>query len=150
MTSTLQATVEGGFTVINSSNDVNPIGGASLQWDGQYTTVSVSYSRAVVPSILSVSTPLLSQVVTGTVARRISEPLSLSLSGSYAVNQSVPDSSLIRFESYLVTPSLEYKIGPILTATLSYTRSEFQRGFSGQSFEFNRDTVILNLLAVWE
>lgn len=150
ITSTLQATVEGGFNVISSSNDVNPIGAASLQWNGQYTTVSISYSRAVSPSILSVATPLLSQAVTGTVTRHMTESLSLSLSGSYAVNRSVPDSSLIRFTSYLVTPSLEYKIGPVLTATLSYTHSEFQRNFSGVSTDFNRNMVMLALSAAWE
>lgn len=150
ITSTLQATVEGGFNVISSSNDVNPIGAASLQWNGQYTTVSISYSRAVSPSILSVATPLLSQAVTGTVTRHMTESFSLSLSGSYAVNRSVPDSSLIRFTSYLVTPSLEYKIGPVLTATLSYTHSEFQRNFSGVSTDFNRNMVMLALSAAWE
>jgi len=150
ITSTLRASVEGGLTVVNSSDDVNPIGAAALQWDGQYTTIHLSYSRTVVPSILLASTPLLSQVVTGAVRRRLSEPLSLSLSGSYAVNESVPDSSLLRFESYLVTPSLEYKIGPSLTATLSYTHSEFQRDFSGRSFEFDRNIVMLSLLAEWK
>jgi hypothetical protein len=150
ITSTLQATVEGGFTVVNSSGDVNPIGAASLQWDGQYTTIQLSYSRAVVPSMLFASTPLLSQVVTGVVRRRLSDPLSLSLSGSYAVNESVPDNSLLRFESYMVTPSLEYKIGPRLTATLSYTHSEFQQGRLGRSFDFERNMVMLSLLAEWK
>jgi hypothetical protein len=150
ITPSLQATVEGGFTIINSSDDVNPIGAASLQWDGQYTTIHLSYSRTVVPSLLAVSTPLLSQVVTGAVRRRLSEPLSLSLSGSYAVNESVPDASLLRFESYVVTPSLEYKIGPNLTATLSYTHSEFQRDFTGQPFDFDRKMVMLSLLAEWK
>lgn len=150
ITPTLQATLEGGFTVISSSSNVNPIGVASLEWNGQYTSASVSYSRTVAPSLLSLSTPLLSQVVTGVVTRRMTELLSLSLSGSYAVNQSVPDSSLLRFESYMVTPSLEYKIGRTLTATLSYTRSEFQRGFLGRSFDFDRNMVMLALSAVWE
>ena len=80
----------------------------------------------------------------------MSQPLSLSLTGSYAVNQSVPDSSLIRFESYMVKPSLEYKISGSLTATLSYTHSEFQRGFSGRALDFNRDMVMLSLLAEWK
>ena len=149
ITPTLQATVEGGFTVINSSNDVNPIGAASLQWQGQYTSLQLSYSRAVVPSMLFAATPLLSQSVTAAVSRRLSEPLSLSLSGSYAVNQSVPDSSLIRFESYRVMPSLEYTIGPSLTATLSYTHSEFTRNFTGRSTEFDRNMVMLSLMAKW-
>ena len=150
ITSTLQATVEGGFNVISSSNNVNPIGAASLQWHGQYTSLHLSYSRAVVPSMLFASTPLLSQSVTGGVSRRLSESLSLSLSGSYAVNESVPDNSLLRFESYLVTPSLDYKISQTLTATLSYTRSEFTRNFTGRSAEFDRNMVMVSLMAEWK
>jgi len=149
ITTALQATVEGGFNVISSSGDVNPIAGASIQWSGQYTTLHLSYSRAVVPSMLFASTPLLSQSVTAAVSRRLSEPLSLSLSGSYAVNESVPDSSLLRFESYRVMPSLDYKISQILMATLSYTHSEFTRNFTGRSAEFDRNMVMLSLTAEW-
>ncbi len=100
--------------------------------------------------MLFASTPLLSQSVTGGVSRRLSESLSLSLSGSYAVNESVPDNSLLRFESYLVTPSLDYKISQTLTATLSYTRSEFTRNFTGRSAEFDRNMVMVSLMAEWK
>jgi Putative beta-barrel porin 2 len=149
ITPALRTTVEGGFTVIIPSGDVQPVGVASLQWEGQYTTVQISYSRTVTASFLSVSTPLLSQVLDGEVRRHITEPLSVSLAGDYAVNQSVPDSSLVRFESYSVSPSLEYKIGQYITATLSYTRSEFKRAFAGTSFDFDRNMVMLSILAEW-
>lgn len=149
ITPTLQATGEGGFSMISPNSDVYPVGTASLKWEEQYTTAGLSYSQGIAPSFFAVSAPLLNRAVTGTVRRRISEALSVSLSGSYAVNQSVPDSSLIRFESYSVTPSLEYKIGRSLTLTLSYTRSEFQRTFSGQSFDFDRNMVMFSVLSEW-
>ncbi|MFO0699176.1 MAG: outer membrane beta-barrel protein [Nitrospira sp.] len=149
ITPTLQGQGEGGFTVISSTGDTYPTGAASLLWKEEYTTVQLSYSQGVAPSFFAVSTPLLSQAVTGTVRRRITEPLSLSLSGSYALNQSIPNRSLVRFESYLIMPSLEYKIGPVFTATLSYTHSEFRRSFSGQSFDFDRNMIMVTLLAEW-
>lgn len=145
----LLARVEGGFAVISPSSDVQPVAAASLQWKGQYTTAQISYSRVVVASFLSVSTPLLSQVVDVQLGRSITEPLSLWLTGNYAVNQSVPDRSLVRFESYSVSPSLEYKIGQNVTAALSYTHSEFKEDFSAQSFDFDRDMVGLSVSAEW-
>lgn len=149
ITPTLQATGEGGFSMISPNDDVYPVGAASLQWNEQHTTAQLSYSQGIVPSFFAVSAPLLSRAVTGTVRRRITDVLSVSLGGSYAVNHSVPDSSLIRFESYSVTPSLDCKIGRSFTVTISYTRSEFQRAFSGQSFDFDRNMVMFNLLAEW-
>lgn len=149
ITPTFQVTGEGGFSMISPNNDVYPVGVASLQWDEQYTTAKLSYSQGIAPSFFAVSAPLLGRAVTGTVRRRITDSFAASLSGSYAVNESVPDSSLIRFESYSVTPSLDYKIGRSFTVTLSYTRSEFQRAFSGQSFDFDRNMVMFNLLAEW-
>lgn len=149
ITPALRATIEGGFSVISPTSAVRPVAVASLRWDGQYTTVELSYARTVAPSFLFASTPLLSQAVTGMVKHKITEPLSVSLTGNYAINKSVPDSSLIRFESYSVSPSLEYRISQNLTAMLSYTHSEFQRAVSEKSFDFERKMVVLSLLAEW-
>ncbi len=149
LSSELRATIEGGFTVINPHSDLQPVAAASLQWRGQYTTVEISYSRTVVASFLAVSTPLLSQVVDVQLRRSITEPLSLWLTGHYAVNQSVPDRSLVRFESYSVSPSLEYKISQNLTAALSYTHLEFKEDISAQSFDFDREMVLLSVSAEW-
>ena len=150
MTPALQATVEGGFAVISSGGTVQSTGAASLRWQGEYTTVLVSYSRAITPSFLVASTALLSQVVTGAVNRQITGPLSLSLSGSYAVNESIPDSSLLRFESYSITPSIYYLIGKTFTTRLSYTHSQFEQTFASQTFPFDRNLVQLSMTAEWK
>lgn len=149
VTPSLQVVGDAGFSIINSSSNVYPVGAVSLEWEAQYTTVHLSFSRGVAPSFFTLGTPLLSQTVNGAVRRQLSEALALSLSGSYAVNQSIPDGALLKFESYAVTPALEYVIGPKLTATLSYTHSNFQRNSFGQSFDFNRDMIVFNLLAEW-
>jgi hypothetical protein len=150
ITPTMRATAEGGFAVISPGGKVESLGAASLEWKGRYTTAAVSYSRSVAPSFLFVSSPLLSQVVTGEVKRRITDPLTLSVSGSYAVNESVPDSSLLRFRSYSVTPSVNYVISKMLTATLSYTHSHFEQTVASQSFPFDRDLVQLSMIAEWK
>ena len=150
ITPTLQVMGEGGFAVISPSNDVQSLGAASLEWKEQYTTLLISYSRSIAPSFLFASTSLLSQAVTGTVRRQIAEPLSLSLQGSYATNESVPESSLLQFQSYAITPSINYVISKTVTAVLSYTHSQFEQTFASQKFPFDRDLVQLGLTAEWK
>jgi hypothetical protein len=150
LTLTLKVTAEGGFAIIRPAGSVESLGAASLEWRGQYTTAMVSYSRSVSPSFLFVPTPLLSQIVTATVKRQLSDPLSVSVSGSYAVNESVPDSSLLQFRSYSVTPSINYKISKTFTAALAYTHSQFEQTVASQSFPFDRDQVQLSLVAEWK
>lgn len=149
ITPSIDAMIEGGFSVVSRGNGVYPVGGGSLEWRGQSTAVMVSYSRGIAPSFLFIATAMSSQVVTGSVTHQVAEDLSLSVSGNYALNQSIPDSSLTRFESYSVTPALQYKIGQNLRATLSYARNGFQRTFVGQSLDFNRHVVMLNFLYEW-
>lgn len=149
-TPSLKAVGEGGFAVISPSGYVESQGAVSLEWRARYTTVLVSYSRSIAPSFLFASTPLLSQVVTATVRRQVTEPLSLLVTGSYAVNESVPDTSLLQFESYSVTPSIHYVISKTFTAGLSYTHSQFDQTIASQSFPFDRDLVQLSLVAEWK
>lgn len=150
LTPELKISGEGGFSVLSQGSSVYPVGGASLEWiGGQHTTVQVSYSRAISPSFLFLSTAMLSQSVTALATRQIAEPMTLSLSASYAVNESVPDSSRLQFKSYSVTASAVYQFSPILSGRFSYTHSEFQRGSSGQASEFNRNMVMFQLSAEW-
>lgn len=147
---TFTGSVQGGFAVLSTSNDLQPLVSGTLEWRLRDTDVSLSYSRAIVPSFYFLNTPLLSQVVSGTVTHRLKEFLSVSLYASYAVNQSVPDSSLLKFESYSITPSVAYTINRTLTATLAYTHSQFQQMFSSQEFRFDRNVVLLSLVAEWK
>ena len=79
------------------------------------------------PSISVSGVPLLNQSVTAIATHHMTESFSVSLNGNYAINQSIPDSSLLKFESYSVTPSVEYKVNRIMTATLFYTHSVFSQ-----------------------
>ncbi|MBS0182674.1 MAG: outer membrane beta-barrel protein [Nitrospira sp.] len=150
MTSALQATVEGGFVVISPSSSVQAVGAASLTWRSQYTTFMVSYSRSIMPSFLVVSSPLVSEIVTGTVQRKITDPLSLSVMGSYAINESVASSRLLRVESYAISSSINYAISKTFGATLSYTHSQFEQIVDSGTIPFDRNIVQLSLTAGWE
>ena len=69
---------------------------------------------------------------------------------AYALNESVPDSSLLQFESFSVTPSGSYQINRVIRATLSYTRSSFTQKFSGAGTSFDRNVVLLSFVAEWK
>jgi hypothetical protein len=150
ITPTLKGSVEAGVVVLSIDSSVQPLAAASLEWRGRDTDVTLSYSRIITPSILDVPTPLLSQLVTGTVAHRVTPSLVLSLSANYGLNHSIPDSSLINFTSYSVTPSIGYTINRVLTATLSYSRSQFQQEFSSQELRFDRNVILVSLFAEWK
>ena len=150
ITPTLTAGVTGGATVFSTSNNLQYLGSAFLAWKGEDSNVTVSYSRRITPSFYVVSTALLTQVVSGTVTHQVTKSLALSLNSNYAHSQSVPDSSLITFESYSVMPSVSYEINRVMVATLSYTHSQYQRTSSSQEFLFDRNIVLLRLVAEWE
>lgn len=150
ITSALHATGEGGFAVTSPSGYATPLGAVSVEWNGQDTSAMVSYSQAVAPSFYLGATALLSQVVTGTVRRQITDPLSVSVTGGYAVNESVPDNSFLRFKSYTITPSISYVISKTFVATLSYVHSQFQQVSASGSFPFDRNIVQLSLVVEWK
>ena len=158
LTPTLTASVRGGVSVLEQNtsafnrNDtsVQYQGSASLAWKGEKTDLMLSYSRLISPSFYVAATALMSQIVRATVSHRVTESLSISLSGSYAHSESVPDSNVIQFDSYAVTPSAQYRINRILTAHVSYSHTMFDRKYlAGQGSSFDRDMVLLRLAAEW-
>ena len=150
ITPTVTAGVTGGATVFSVSNDLQYVGSAFLSWKGEDSHVAVSYSRRITPSFYVASTALLTQVVSGTVTHRVTKSFGLSLTSNYAHSESVPDSSVLTFDSYSVTPSARYVINRVMAATLSYTHSQYQRTNSSQETLFDRDIVLLRLVAEWE
>jgi hypothetical protein len=128
----LTASMTGGVSVLSTTNDLHYVGSASLMWKGEDTNLTLSYSRTVRPSFSIAAATLLTQVVSATATHRVTELFSVLLNGNYAHNQSVPDSSLVKFESYSVMPSMRYRVNSVVTAALSYTHSEFDRTFSSQ------------------
>lgn len=150
ITRTLTASITGGVTVFSAINDLQYLGSASLLWKGQDTDLTLSYRRAIMPSISVSGLPLLNQSVTAIATHHMTESFSVSLNGNYAINQSIPDSSLLKFESYSVTPAIQYKVNRIMTATLFYTHSVFTQTFSSVESSFDRNVVMLRIFAEWK
>jgi hypothetical protein len=150
VTPTVTASMTGGVTVLSTTNDLQYVGSASLLWKGQATDLTLSYARAIRPSFFIAAVPLLSQVVAATATHHVTESFSVLLNGNYAINQSIPDSSILMFESYSVTPSMQYRVNRVMTATLSYTHSVFDRTFSSQESSFDRNMAMLRIFAEWK
>jgi hypothetical protein len=149
-TPTLTASMTGGFAVFATTNDLQYVGSASLLWKGQDTDLTLSYRRMIAPSFFVAATPLLSQVVTATATHHVTEPFSVSLSGNYAHSESIPDSSLLTFQSYSVTPGVQYTVNRVMTAMLSYTFFTLDRTVSSQESSFDRNVVMLRIFAEWQ
>ena len=151
LTPTLTASVTGGVSVLDrsNSNNLQYVGSASLVWNGENTDLMLSYSRAIAPSFYVAATALMNQIIKATASHRVTESLSLSISASYAHSESVPDSNVLQFDSYAMTPSAQYRINRIMTANLSYTHSLFDRKYFGEGYNFDRDMVLLRLAAEW-
>lgn len=150
VTPTLTAGMTGGVIVFSTTNDLQYVGSASLLWEGQDTGLTLSYSRMIKPSFFIAAVPLLSQIVAATATHHVTESFSVLLNGNYAINESIPDSSLLNFESYSVTPSAQYQVNRVMTAALSYTYSLFNRTSSSQESSFDRNLVMLRIFAEWK
>jgi hypothetical protein len=148
VTPTLTAHVTTGMTVLEPRDSVQYTATGSVAGKFQNTDASLSYSRGVYPSFVVTGLPLLSQVVTATVSHRLTPLLTGTVTGNYAKNESVPAGSSA-FESYGVTVGLNYIVSRIVSATLSYTNSQYKQDFVGQSTRFDRNMVTVVLTAVW-
>lgn len=150
VTPTVTANMTGGVTIVSTNNDLRYVGSASLLWKGQDTGLTLSYQRRITPSFSIAGVPLLSQVVAATATHHVTESFSVLLNGNYAINQSIPDSSLVQFESYSVMPSAQYRVNRVMTATLSYTHSMFNQTRLSQESNFDRNVVMLRIFAEWQ
>lgn len=150
VTPTLTANMMGGVTVLSASNGPQYVGSASLLWKGQDADLTLSYTRVIAPSFYVVAAALLSQVVAAVATYHVIEPLSISISGNYARSESVPDPSLMKFESYSVTPNVVYRVNRIMTATLSYTYSLYDQTALSQGVSFDRNLIMLRMVAEWK
>ena len=150
VTRTLTTSITGGVTVLSTLNDPQYLGSASLLWMEQDNDFTLSYSRTIMPSFSVSGVPLLNQGVTATATHRMAESFSVSLKGNYAINQSIPDSSVLKFESYSVTPRVEYKVNRFMTATLYYTHSVFSQANLSQESSFDRNLVMVSIFSEWK
>lgn len=147
---TLTASINGGVSVFTQANNLQYVGSGSLVWAGKDTDVTLSYAQVVAPSYYIVPTPLLGRTVSAIAAHRVSQAWTLSINGYYALNESVPDTSLLSFKSYAVTPGISYQVNRPIRVSLLFTYSRYESTVSSQAFGFERNMVILNMTGIWE
>lgn len=143
-----------GVNGIEGSNKLAYTGLASISGRFRPTTfTSLSYSRAVTPSFFTAGLPLISQVVTVSVAQRLTELLTATGSANYAHSESAAIGSTatgaLLFQSYSASLGLDYSITRLLTASLSANYAEFKQSFLGTKTTIDRSQVLLTLRAEW-
>jgi hypothetical protein len=151
----LTATVAGGATLVSPSNRVAPLGSVSVAWSEKNTTTTFSYNRSVSPSFIIAATALETNLVSLAVTHTFTERLTGVAGANYARSSSVASStsgtsgSNLKFDSYGADLSLTYLLRRWLTASLSYTHTHFNQGFSDATSSFSRDLVTISLTATW-
>ena len=151
LTQSLTANAAGGVTVVGhgSTQSIQYLANAQLQWEHQNGFVKLIYSRSIFPSFFIVPTPLLSQVVSLSGSYNFTSHLSATGVVSYALNEAVGPVQL-RYESRSESISLNYTITRWLTGIATVRRSDFTTMSGGTEFAFNRNIVILSLRGTWD
>ena len=151
----LTAKVTGGATLVSPSDRVAPLGSLSVSWSEKNTTTTFSYSRTVSPSFSIEATALESNLVSLAVTHGFTERLTGTAGANYARSSSIASStsgtsgSNLTFDSYGANFSLRYSIRRWLTASLSYSHTHFDQGFSDATSSFSRELVTISLTASW-
>lgn len=151
LTQTLTASAAGGLTLVEngSSQSLQYLADAQLEWAYQNGGAKVHYSRAIFPSFFIVSTPLLSQVVSLSASYRLTADLMATGVVSYAINESVGN-ALLRYESKSASLSFNYIITRWLTGIATVRLSDYNSKFGATEMAFDRNTIMLSLRGAWD
>jgi hypothetical protein len=149
LTPSLTGSLSAGAAVVNPGNSLQYMGDVGLEWKHQSTTATARYSRAITPSFFIGGLPLLSQVATALVSHQASDVVSLFVGADYAQNESVPN-PLLSFTSAAGRTGVNYLFSRLVTATLTYSYSQFGYRFQGSDAEFDRHAVMLTVKVEWK
>jgi len=147
---TLIASVSGGPTLIEPGNTLSYVGTASATWTPTTTdSVTINYSRAILPSFFIQAAAVASDTVTASFSHSMSANLTLTGSANYAKSEAIP-TPVVMFRSYGASLSANYQLSPTLSASLSYSYSDFLSGSGGLEFRFDRNVIMLSIHAKWQ
>jgi hypothetical protein len=144
------AYASGGATIVER-------GGASffsgkITLSGTYdpsTRLSVDVSRQLAPAFFGTAGVMISTAAGVTIERRLSESLSLSGSGNYALNEGT-GATVFQFEAYSAGMMLNYNFSRSTIASLSYQNTHFEVSSPGFETMVNRTIVMLSLTSRWK
>jgi hypothetical protein len=151
LTQTLTASAAGGLTLVDngSSQSLQYLADAQVEWKYQNGGAKVHYSRAIFPSFFIVATPLLSQVISLSASYTLTANLMATGVVSYAVNESVGN-ALLRYESRSASLSFNYIITRWLTGIAAARVSSYNSTFGATEMDFDRNTITLSLRGAWD
>lgn len=142
----LPSEIPGGPSTISHVED------ATLSYRDQTTTVSVGYSRSILPSFGVGSAPLENETLFSTLSQNFGPKWIAALSGYYGTAQSKPR-GVLSYTSISGTASLTYAIrrdaAMTLLASATFTRQEYEQSFNNAGFAFDRNLAMFNLTAAW-
>lgn len=145
------ATLTGGATYLEQTNNLFASGGLVLAWNyDRSTRLQISGSRDIVPGFFAISGALISNTVSMSIEHRLSQVLSLAGNVNYAFSATTPGEAQT-YESYSGTVLFKYLVTRTLSTSLSYTYSHFSIE-SPQSVPFvvPRQFVMFSIDARWE
>ena len=153
---TLSGTVSGGGTLVDLG-DAQQAGGTnltyvaslSLQWNYEKNSAAtLSYTRAVTPGFFGAPVPLVSNTISVSASRALTQKLRLIGTANYAHNEDT--ASIIRFISYGGTVSLTYDVSRSVTATVNYIYYNYDSKLITQVIAFDRNALMFSLRMVWD
>lgn len=142
----LPSEIPGGPSTITHVEDM------TLSYKDQTTTMSLGYSRSILPSFGVGSAALVNETLFSTLSQNFGPKWIGSLSGYYGTAQSNPR-GVLSFTSISGTARLTYAIrrdaAMTLLASAEYTRQEYEQSFNNAGFAFDRNLAMFNLTVAW-
>jgi hypothetical protein len=148
-----RSSLKGGAMVVGSSAYLTGSISLSVGY-GKSTAVNMSASRVVSPGFFGVATggpqALVSTNASLGIEQKLSKVLTLSASGNYALNETVPV-DVLTIRSYMATLLLRYKITRSLDAMVSYDYNFFSlESPVFDVFRVDRNFLTLSITGTWQ
>lgn len=143
--------VESNFSRAPSATSIAPLGRLALLWKDDTTTMTVAYNIGVTPSYQFQSQPLLTHVASVSLTQQTAIPDLLGIAsanygrGDEFGSASTSTASSLSYVAWGGTGGLMYRFTPKTFLGLTYSYSNNDQSFGGQSFRIDRQVVQMSL-----
>ena len=143
--------VESKFSGAPSSTSIAPLGSLALLWKDDATTMTVAYNVGVTPSYQFQSQALLTHVASVSLTQQTAIPDLLGIAsvnygrGDELGSASASTASSLSYVAWGGTGGLMYRFTPKTFLGLTYSYSNNDQSFGGQSFRIDRQVVQMSL-----
>ncbi len=143
--------VESKFSGAPSSTSIAPLGSLALLWKDDTTTMTLAYNVGVTPSYQFQSQALLTHVASVSLTQQTAIPELLGIAsvnygrGDEFGSASTSTASSLSYVAWGGTGGLMYRFTPKTFLGLTYSYSNNDQSFGGQSFRIDRQVVQMSL-----